>query len=174
MKTHDGLSNELHKRANNCRPAREMIVIDEKVIRDLKKSVAESSQQVRDSRFMITNSRIFLAGIYRRLAQDEMNGRLITLLMHLLNLKFGPSEVWRHNSRRNSIIQARAKIVNVLENSSDVLLGRGSEALAKAYKRARKDAAGSSGFSLSTFPEQCPWTYEQMLDKEFFPALTKP
>jgi uncharacterized protein DUF29 len=47
----------------------------------------------------------------------EMKNRLITLLMHLLKLKFQPEEVWRHNSWRSSIIEARRQIRNILEDS---------------------------------------------------------
>jgi uncharacterized protein DUF29 len=45
--------------------------------------------------------------------------------------------------------------------------------LIKAYQDAREDAAGESQLSESTFPEVCPWTYEQIMDKDFFPGVTK-
>ena len=39
----------------------------------------------------------------------------------------------------------------------------------KAYRRARKLASVETGLKLSRFPEQCPWTLEQVLDSEFLP-----
>jgi Domain of unknown function DUF29 len=41
--------------------------------------------------------------------------------------------------------------------------------LAESYARARRDAARQTGLPLSTFPEACPWTPEQILDPDFFP-----
>ena len=40
------------------------------------------------------------------------------------------------------------------------------------YKRARRAVARSFGLQLSTFPEDCPWTYDQIIDEEFFPGVT--
>jgi hypothetical protein len=103
----------------------------------------------------------------------EVRNRLTTLLMHLLKLKFEPEEVWRHNSWRSSIIEARRQILNILEDSPGVFQGRREEVLAKTYKDARKDAAHDSRLPLNTFPEECPWTYEQIMDEDFFPGVTK-
>jgi hypothetical protein len=103
----------------------------------------------------------------------EMRNRLTTLLMHLLKLKFEPEQVWRHNSWRSSIIEARRQISNLLKDSPGVFQGRREEVLADIYKDARKDAKLDSQLALSTFPEECPWTFEQIMDEEFFPGVTK-
>jgi hypothetical protein len=39
----------------------------------------------------------------------------------------------------------------------------------EVYELARHQAAAELGLPLSTFPEECPWTYEQIMDKDFFP-----
>ena len=44
-----------------------------------------------------------------------------------------------------------------------------TDILAESYTRARRDAARQTGLPLSTFPEACPWTPEQILDPNFFP-----
>jgi hypothetical protein len=103
----------------------------------------------------------------------QMKDRLITLQEHLLKLKFEPSEVHLHNSWRNTIEETRERIADILEDSPGVFQGKRDEVLAETYKRARKAAARSSGLPPSTFPEECPWTYEQMMDEDFFPGLTR-
>ena len=44
-----------------------------------------------------------------------------------------------------------------------------TDILAESYTRARRDAARQTGLPLSTFPEACPWTPEQVLDEAFWP-----
>jgi hypothetical protein len=117
---------------------------------------------------LVTNSRIFLSWVYRLRVEDQ----LITLLMHLLKLQFEPEEIQRHNSSRNSVIEARRQILNILEDSPWMFNGRREEVLADTYKRARKDAAFASGLRLTTFPDQFPWTYEQLVDLDLFPGWT--
>jgi hypothetical protein len=52
-------------------------------------------------------------------------------------------------------------------------LGKPEEMLAETYKRARKATARSSGLPLSTFPEERPWTYDEIIDEDFFPGVTR-
>jgi hypothetical protein len=42
------------------------------------------------------------------------------------------------------------------------------------YVRARDKAARESRLPLGTFPEACQWTYEQIIEPDFFPGITKP
>jgi hypothetical protein len=103
----------------------------------------------------------------------EMKDRLTTLLIHLLKLKFEPGEVWRHHGWRNTIVEARRQISNLLEDSPGLFQGKPEDLLADLYERARKDAARVSELPLTTFPPACPWTYEQVVDEDFFPGVTK-
>ena len=41
--------------------------------------------------------------------------------------------------------------------------------MAKAYADARENAAEETGVPRAELPEHCPWTLEQMLEKEFWP-----
>jgi hypothetical protein len=43
------------------------------------------------------------------------------------------------------------------------LKARLAEALASAYRTARRDAAIETGLPLATFPPACPWTFEQAM-----------
>ena len=36
---------------------------------------------------------------------------------------------------------------------------------------ARRDAVRETALPLATFPEDCPWTVEQMLDADFWPEV---
>ena len=76
--------------------------------------------------------------------------------MHLLKLQFEPEEIQRHNSSRNSVIEARRQILNILEDSPWMFNGRREEVLADTYKRARKDAAFAPGLRLTTFRTSFP------------------
>lgn len=105
----------------------------------------------------------------------EIKNRLTTLLMHLLKLQFQPHQVRRHNSWRSSVIEARRQILNILEVSPGVFQGKDKrdEILARTYNDACKDAAHDSQLPVSTFPEVCPWTYEQIMDEDFFAGVSK-
>jgi Domain of unknown function DUF29 len=103
----------------------------------------------------------------------EMRNRLTTVFTHFLKLHYQPEEVRRHNSWRSSIIEGRRQMLNILDDSPGVFQGKREEVLTKTYNDARKDAALESGLSLSTFPEVCPWTYEQVVDEDFFPEVAK-
>jgi Domain of unknown function DUF29 len=102
-----------------------------------------------------------------------LRSHLTNLLLHLLKLKFQPGEVYRHNSWRSSARAARDQLADVLEESPGIFGGKRDEVLALVYERARRQAADQSGLPLSTFPEECPWTYEQIMDENFFPCATK-
>ena len=44
-----------------------------------------------------------------------------------------------------------------------------AQELAALYHRARRDAAEETGLPLTTFPEQCPWPLESVLDEDWWP-----
>ncbi len=47
------------------------------------------------------------------------------------------------------------------------------EAMARAYRGARLDASRETGLPLRTFPEECPYTRDEMLTRDF-PIDPKP
>jgi Domain of unknown function DUF29 len=99
----------------------------------------------------------------------ELKARLVTLLVHLLKLKFEPGEIWRHNGWRNTIVEDRRQILFILEDSPGVFQGKRDEVVAVCYRLARKDAARAADLLVDTFPEVCPWSYEQVIDDDFCP-----
>ena len=88
------------------------------------------------------------------------------LLIHLLKWQYQPGK--RSRSWAASIIRERG-------NAEERLAGnRGLEKhkrrlLAEAYGRARREAAAETGLALAIFPTDCPFTFEQALDDEFWP-----
>ena len=42
-----------------------------------------------------------------------------------------------------------------------------------AYARARRNAAGETRLTLKRFPEQCPWSFEQVIDAGFWPGVVE-
>jgi hypothetical protein len=44
-----------------------------------------------------------------------------------------------------------------------------TEAIASAYRYARRDAARETNLDVATFPADCPWTVDQMMDADFWP-----
>jgi Domain of unknown function DUF29 len=100
----------------------------------------------------------------------ELRSELKILLLHLLKLKFQPGQLHRHHSWRNSIVEAREQIADIVKDSPGIFQGKRDEVLADAYVRARDKAARESRLPRGTFPEACPWTYEQVIDPIFFPA----
>jgi hypothetical protein len=44
--------------------------------------------------------------------------------------------------------------------------------VADIYPAVRADACDETGLSETTFPQECPWTAEQILHDDFWPADT--
>ena len=84
---------------------------------------------------------------------------LQNVLMHLLKWRYQPER--RGTSWRMSIDNGRYQITDILEESPS-LKSQMDALTTKEYSRARKNAAGETGLPLTTFPEQCPFTVEQI------------
>ncbi|HJU12403.1 MAG TPA: DUF29 domain-containing protein [Candidatus Binataceae bacterium] len=105
-----------------------------------------------------------------RSERREVKNRLTIILIHLLKLKFERDQTRRRHGWRSSVIEQRRQIANTLEVSPGLFQGKREEVLVKAYGDARRDAALESQLPTTTFPEECPWLYEQVMDTEFFPV----
>jgi hypothetical protein len=93
-----------------------------------------------------------------------IRSHLRILLMHRLKWNFRPEK--RSESWRSSTYTARVFIDEMVQDSPS-LRGFLPEALAWAYPRARQDLADETGLSLTTFPETCPWSLEQLQNPVF-------
>lgn len=96
----------------------------------------------------------------------ELLNRLRVLLAHLLKWKYQPE--YRGRSWVNTIREQRRMIpVHLKQNPS--LKGKLDEFMLDGYELGRGVAADETGLPESTFPELCPWTFEQAMSAEFWP-----
>ena len=101
-----------------------------------------------------------------RSEQRELESRLTILLLHLLKWQFQPG--YRGNSWRYSIMEQRRKIERHLRHNPS-LRGKLPETFADAYGDAIIEAARETGLALTSFPDQCPWDFAQVMEDGFWP-----
>lgn len=96
----------------------------------------------------------------------ELTSRLTVLLAHLLKWKFQPA--LRSRSWKNTILTQRIDILELLEDSPSLHYELG-ERITIAYEKARLSAEDETGIDKNNFPDVCPFTFEQLLKKDFLP-----
>jgi Domain of unknown function DUF29 len=101
-----------------------------------------------------------------RAEKRELISRLSVLLLHLLKWRYQPEK--RSPSWEASVRVQRNRLVDHLDDNPSLkpLLPK---ALASAYRDASLEAIAETGLPGATFPEACPWTAEQVLDRGFRP-----
>ncbi|OCA53281.1 DUF29 domain-containing protein [Photorhabdus namnaonensis] len=101
-----------------------------------------------------------------RSERRELRSRLEILLAHLLK--------WRYQADRRGrsweliIEEQRDKAIDCLQESPS-LKNKLNEHLEKAYIAARRLAEKETLINRNIFPETCPWTFEQIMDENFWP-----
>jgi hypothetical protein len=96
----------------------------------------------------------------------ELISRLTVLLLHLLKWRFQPT--LRGKSWRLSIEGQRLDIdAHLIDNPS--LKAGLSAAIAYSYRRALIEAERETGLDAATFPIECPWSFDQMMNSDFWP-----
>lgn len=104
----------------------------------------------------------------------ELINRFIILIAHLLKWQFQLAELserWAEfegKSWRNSIMEQRVQIDTLLENNPS-LRSWLPEGICKAYPKAAGLAAMETGKPVSHFPDDCPYTLEQLLAEDYYP-----
>jgi hypothetical protein len=101
-----------------------------------------------------------------RSEKRALRSRLSVLLLHLLKWHFQPLR--RGNSWRYTIIEQRIQFKSVL-NDNPGLKPDFQNILIDAYDYAVVKATHETGLRFDIFPILCPWTIEQLIDKEYFP-----
>jgi hypothetical protein len=89
------------------------------------------------------------------------------VMLHLLKWQFQPQ--FRGASWEITISRERDNIES-REEDKPSLKAKASDFVAKAYVRARRSAAKETGLPLSTFPEICPYTLDQLRDFDWMPS----
>jgi len=98
--------------------------------------------------------------------QRALESRLEVLLIHLIKWQFQPR--LRGPSWQFTIKEQRRRIAKLLKKNPS-LSSTLDEVLAEAYESAVPCASAETGLDESVFPQQCPWTFDQAMDADFWP-----
>jgi len=101
--------------------------------------------------------------------KHALASHLRNLVMHLLKWQYQPSGRLTGHSWQSSIIHARDEIATILEDVPG-LQPQVAALLTRRYPAARRLAQSETGLPLATFPPDCPWDSEQVLDPDFWPG----
>lgn len=101
-----------------------------------------------------------------RSERRELESRLEKLLAHMLKWRYQDSR--RGKSWLLTIKEQRRKFADCLDENPS-LKSRLDDCLVKVYSYAKISAAKETGISENVFPDTCPWTFEQIMDTEFYP-----
>ncbi len=100
--------------------------------------------------------------------RQELRSRLGILLGHLLTWEFQPDH--RSRSWLATIREQRRQIGRVLKENPS-LRPYLQEAIEDAYQSGLNLAISETSLSYKVFPQECPYSPEQMFDSDFFPGL---
>ena len=101
-----------------------------------------------------------------RQERRELVNRLGILLGHLLKWQFQPQ--LRGKSWQATIIEQRQDIQELIAESPS-LKSYLAEAMEKAYRKGLLLVVRETPLSLQDLPDQCPYTFEQVMDPNFYP-----
>lgn len=106
-----------------------------------------------------------LDGLAKR-DRAELLNRVSLILVHLLKWQFQSAK--RSTSWRRTIATQRGVVERLLEDSPS-LRRRLRQNLARTYVQSVRAAAAETKLDVKTFPNDCPYTEEQILTLEYFP-----
>ena len=98
--------------------------------------------------------------------RNQLESRLEVLLMHLLKWQYQPT--YRGRSWQLTIKEQRRKLERLIRNNPSLqhILDR---TIADAYGDAIIAAAKETGMAENIFPEQCPYSIQQVIYSEYLP-----
>ncbi|MGA2590906.1 MAG: DUF29 domain-containing protein [Bryobacteraceae bacterium] len=96
----------------------------------------------------------------------ELNSRMRVLLLHLLKRQLQPEK--RSRSWDSTIVSQRIEIEDDLKQSPSLRAKLRTE-FKDNYEKAVRRAIVETGLTRDRFPNECPFTLEQILDPEFLP-----
>ena len=99
----------------------------------------------------------------------ELRKRLQRLVTHLLKWQYQPERRQTGRSWQLTIRTQRQDIADLLAQSPSLHRDL-PDALRDRYALAREHASVQTRLPLATFPATCPWTAQQVLDDDFWPA----
>ncbi len=129
---------------------------------------AETAQLLLERRFDEIDIESLAEEVQAMAARDrrELESRLAVILLHLLKWKCQPEK--RSGSWDSTILTQRADLRRLLRQSPS-LKREVAEAVKEAYPDAVGGAAKETGLRVTTFPSDCPFSPEQILDPTYLP-----
>ncbi|WP_124977008.1 DUF29 domain-containing protein [Aphanothece sacrum] len=98
--------------------------------------------------------------------KKALKSNLKVIFWHLLKYKYQPEK--RSNSWLSTLFEHRDRLEEDFADSPS-LKPFFLENFEQCYQKARKQASIETGLSIETFPINCPFTPEQVLDSEYLP-----
>ena len=95
---------------------------------------------------------------------NKLESALRVLMLHMLKWDHQPT--LRSRSWILSVEAQRVDLDNVLSDNPG-LKRRIAEAIVQAYRRARIEAANETGLEKNEFPEECPYSWNDFVAREF-------
>ncbi len=102
--------------------------------------------------------------------QRALRSHLLILLLHLLKWEHQPNQ--RGSSWRNSILSARDEIEDLLKENPS-FENKFLQFLETQYPKAASAAAKELGVDVSAFTDTCPYSVDQIRDRDFWPGNAK-
>jgi len=96
----------------------------------------------------------------------ELDNRLVVVIKHLLKWRYQPAR--RSASWESTLLTQRRKLRRLLRQSPSLKPGL-REVVVEAYRDAAKETGVETRLPDKTFPDECPFTAEQILDPDFLP-----
>src|SRR5579863_1659056 len=96
----------------------------------------------------------------------ELHSRLTALILHLLKWKWQPERQTR--GWQSTLLTQRTELDQLFEDSPS-LRRAVAAAAAKVYPAVLRSAALETGLSATDLPSKCPFSPDQILDREFLP-----
>jgi len=104
----------------------------------------------------------------------ELSNRFVPLIAHLLKWQYQYKQLqdrwgsFTGGSWKGTITEQRTKIAKIFKQNPS-LKSNLQDVIQEAYPDALEITVDETGLSESTFPDSCPYTVEQLLDKKFYP-----
>jgi hypothetical protein len=95
---------------------------------------------------------------------DKLESALAVLLMHMLKWDHQPDR--RSRSWETTILEQRNRIHRQLRDNPS-LKSRVDEALREGYQAGRLRASGETDLDLDRFPADCPYDWDEILNRPF-------
>lgn len=97
----------------------------------------------------------------------EIRSRIGVILLHLLKWEFQPEK--RKVGWRSTLREQRHQLEVVFEESPS-LVTFAQDIFARDYDLARAKATDETGLPPATFPKICPYSFDSVVDRDFFPG----